>query len=95
MILLGFFKVTGHSMEPSISQHDKVLVSNVCFIIIKPKIGNIIAFKKNNKIFIKRIIKIKGEKYFVKGDNLRDSLDSDKFGWILKKDILGKVISKI
>jgi len=47
---------------------------------------------EESKFLIKRISKIDGEKYFVSGDNKKDSMDSRRFGWILKKDIIGKVI---
>ena len=81
-------------MEPGISMGENVLVSSIPFLIFRPKIGDIIAFKKEKKIFVKRIVKASGEKYFVKGDNEKDSLDSTKFGWINKKEIIGKVIFK-
>lgn len=84
--------IVGHSMEPFILAGSNVLVSNIPFIISKPKIGDIIAFQKENKVFIKRVVKISGGKYFVKGDNSKDSL---KIGWIDKKGIVGKVIGKI
>lgn len=79
-------------MEPIIFNGEHVLISSIPFLFSKPKVGNIIAFKKNKKIFVKRIAKISGEKYFVKGDNKKDSLD---IGWIERKVILGKVIGKI
>lgn len=83
-------------MEPALLNNSIVFVSSVPFLFLKPKIGNIVAFRQNKKIFIKRIIKINpsadGEKYFLKGDNEIDSLDSRKFGWINKKDIVGKII---
>lgn len=83
-------------MEPTISQGQTVLVSAVPYLFSKPKIGDIVAFKKNEKVFIKRINKIDpsadGEKYFVSGDNKNDSFDSRRFGWITKENILGKVV---
>ena len=86
-------------MEPNISFGQSVLVSNIPYIISKPKIGDIIAFKKKEKIFIKRIVKINpstdGNKYFALGDNKKDSLDSQEFGWVDRKEIVGKVIYKI
>ena len=83
-------------MEPAILDGQSVLASNIPYIISKPKIGDVIAFNKKGKIFIKRIVKINlsadGDKYFVAGDNKKDSLDSKKFGWIDRKQIVGKVI---
>ena len=52
---------------------------------------------EGSKFLIKRIARIDmsadGEKYFVSGDNREDSMDSRRLGWILKKDIIGKVVS--
>lgn len=93
MLLLSRFKIYGHSMEPTLLNGSIVLVSSIPYLVNKPKIGDIVAFRLNRKVLIKRIVKInKEEKYFVKGDNEKDSFDSAKFGWIKKKEIVGKVI---
>lgn len=98
-MLLARFLIVGHSMEPTLLDGKSVLISGVPFLFTKPKVGDIIAFKTNRKIYIKRIAKknssADGEKYFVKGDNKRDSVDSKNFGWIDRKEIIGKVIGKI
>ena len=86
------FKISGHSMEPLIKNGQTVLVSSIPYFFSKPKIGDIVAIRKEEKVFVKRIFKIDKEKYFVKGDNEKDSLDSRDFGWIEKKEILGKLI---
>ena len=82
-------------MEPIIHQNETVLVSSILYLFSKPRIGDIVAFRNKNSVFIKRIAKIDQRKYFVKGDNSRDSLDSRKIGWISRKEIVGKVIVKI
>lgn len=132
MLLLSRFKISGHSMEPTLLQGQTVLVSNIPYLLFKPKIGDIVLIRhsgkrsaprissqnlqrarrfwtrrvpygnpssqndEGNRFLIKRITKIDpsvdGEKYIVSGDNKKDSLDSRIFGWISKKDILGKVI---
>ncbi len=91
-MLLARFKVSGHSMEPRIKNGEEVLVTGIIYLFKKPKISDIVAFKKDKKVLIKRIIRIDGDKYFVAGDNTNDSLDSKTFGLISKKQILGKVI---
>jgi len=95
MFFLSRFTISGHSMEPTLSQGQTVLASFIPFLFSKPKVDDIVAFRKGEKMFIKRISKINGEKYFVSGDNKEDSMDSRRFGWILKKDIVGKVVYKI
>ena len=97
MLLLARFRIYGHSMEPIIKNGDVVLLSVIPYLFSKPKTSNIVAFidKKSKKFFIKRINKINRDKFFVKGDNEEDSLDSRKFGWIEKKEIVGKVIRNL
>lgn len=91
-MLLARLVISGHSMEPTILVGKSVLISKIPFLIFKPKTQDIIAFNKNKKIFVKRIVKIDRDKYFVKGDNAKDSLE---LGWIDRKDIVGKVLIKI
>lgn len=94
-MLLGKFKITGHSMEPFLLNNQTVLASSIPFIFSKPKTGDIVVFKYQNRCYIKRIRKVKNSKHFLIGDNIKDSLDSKKMGWIERKDIIGKVIYKI
>lgn len=93
-MLLSKIRVIGHSMEPSIKNGSSVLVSGIPYLFSKPKTYDIVAFREkiSKKIFVKRICKIHNEKYFVKGDNIKDSLDSRKIGWINRREIVGKVI---
>ena len=93
-MFLGKLRIIGHSMEPILSNKNLVLVSNFFYLFKEPKINDIVAFRFNNKIFVKRILKFKNKKYFLEGDNKADSLDSRSFGWFSKKEILGKVIFK-
>lgn len=95
MIPLFKFEIKGHSMEPTLLDGRIIFISSIPYLISRPKIGDMVAFRQKSKIFIKRLIKISNGNYFVKGDNTKDSLDSRNFGWISKKDIVGKVIGKI
>mgnify|MGYP001603666723 FL=1 len=83
-------------MEPTIKNGQSVLASSLPYFFSKPKMGDIVVFRKNERVLMKRITKIDqsddGKKYFVKGDNEKDSMDSKRFGWISKNDIIGKVI---
>lgn len=57
------------------------------------KVGDLVAFRKNGKAMVKRVRQMSSNRgIFVLGDNEKESTDSRKFGWIDKKDILGKVI---
>lgn len=91
-MILGKFRVVGHSMSPGIAESKEVLVSSIPYLLFEPKVGDIVAFKKGKNIFIKRIKKVKEDKYYLIGDNEKDSLDSRKFGSVYRKNIIGKVI---
>lgn len=90
-MLLGKLRILGHSMEPFIKNKNTVLISSLFFIFKEPKINDIVAFKDNNKIFVKRIKSVKNNKYFLIGDNHNDSYDSRKIGFVNRKNIIGKV----
>lgn len=86
-------------MLPTLKPGQDILV--LCWFF-KLKLGDLVAFKKDGKEMIKRIQKTddspgeasakRGRRIFVIGDNERESTDSRNFGWIDKKDIIGKVI---
>lgn len=95
MLLFSHFKIHGHSMEPTIKNGESVLASNIPYVFLKPKVGDIVVFKKEEKIFIKRIVKIDKDHYFVRGDDKKDSMDSRGFGWVERKEIVGKVVYRL
>lgn len=76
-------------MLPDLKTGQEVLVW--CWFY-KPKVGDIVVINKNSKDMIKRIHKVSGRKYFVQGDNKRESTDSRSFGSIDKSEIVGKVV---
>ncbi len=89
------FVVHGHSMEPTLREGDRVLALTWCYLLSKPKKGEIIVFKDaeqtHDKYIIKRISKVQGHSISVKGDNKHDSL---KLKAIKQLHIIGKVIRK-
>lgn len=95
MLLLSRFKISGHSMSPTFSEGENVLVSSLPLLFAKPRKGDVVVFEKYNRFYIKRIGKIKEEKYFLVGDNKKDSEDSRRFGSVAREQIKGKIIYKI
>lgn len=87
-MILGKFKVSGHSMEPYLKEGDQVIAFRFSGI----KKGDIVVFKHKSKTMIKRITRISQDSIHVQGDNKNDSLEINP---INKKDIIGKVILKI
>lgn len=88
------YKISGTSMEPTIAAGENVVVNRIAYIFKKPQKDDIIALHdpRDGKILIKRITKKERTKYFVEGDNKKKSTDSRVFGWIEKRDIIGRVI---
>lgn len=102
MIPLFKFEIKGDSMVPTFKENDVVLVNRLSYFLSKPKIGDLIVLKrglprhgKAGQYIIKRIAKIKNDRFFVIGDNKKESTDSRRFGWIDRKDIVGKILIKI
>ena len=73
---------------------ETVLVNRMSYLFKVPQKDDIIALKdpRDGKILIKRITKKSGTKFYVQGDNTSASTDSRVFGWIGKRDIIGKVV---
>lgn len=98
-MLLVHLKVEGHSMEPTILNGQSVFASSIPYLFVKPRIGDIAVvkqiYKYTSMLVIKRIREIKGNKFYVLGDNKLDSSDSRKYGWIDRDQIVAKVIYKI
>ncbi len=84
-------------MSPTIQSGQIVLANRLSYLLKLPAIQDVVALKdpRDGKILIKRIVKIKNKKYFVMGDNKSESTDSRAFGWITKKDIIGKVVHQL
>ena len=84
-------------MFPAYKSGEVVLVDCIVYKVFGLRVDNIIVLKHpyNNSYIIKRITKKNNNLYFVRGDNKNESTDSKNFGWISKKDIIGRVIMKI
>lgn len=78
-------------MSPHLNSGDLVII----FRTKNVKKNDVIVFDKSGDYFVKRVAEIKDSKFFLEGDNKKESIDSRKFGWIDKKDIVGKVVYKI
>ncbi len=87
-------KIKGNSMEPTFYEGDTVLVSRLSYLFKKPKIGDTVLLKRERYI-IKRITQVNCDQFFVEGDNKEESKDSRNFGWVLRKEIVGKVVLKL
>ena len=97
MGLIGFYKVTGKSMEPSYHEGDYLIVNRWAYCFTKPKKREVILLEdpRTGKAILKRIHAVKKQRYYVLGDNKNHSTDSRTFGWVDHPDILAKVFWRI
>jgi phage repressor protein C with HTH and peptisase S24 domain len=75
-------------MLPTYKPGDQVLTFNW----YSSKVGDVIVFKKDGMNMIKRVKKIENNKFYLEGDNQKES---SKIGWIEKKYLIGKVVGRI
>lgn len=87
---LYLYKVSGNSMEPAI--HEKDIIFVVHKSLAHFNIGNVVLFKKNSMLMVKRIKKVKMNEFEVEGDNISQSTDSRNFGPIRENEIIGRVV---
>jgi len=83
--------VRGFSMVPTLGDRDQLLISYGA----PYKVGDVIVFKHQSRIDIKRIENISNEGIFVVGDNELASLDSRSYGYISPGEVLGRAIFRI
>lgn len=76
-------------MEPGIPDQSIVVYSR---LDKNYKAQDIVIAKIDGKQVIKRISSIEGDKLFLLGDNLENSIDSRTFGTIDREQIKGRVI---
>lgn len=97
-VLLGvqIYFIPSMSMYPTLKPGDFVLADTWIYKTAEPQLNDVVLFKKNGVIFVKRVsIWSSGETnnndlYFVLGDHGKISYDSTSFGGVDKKNIVGR-----
>lgn len=84
------YEVVGHSMEPTLKDGSRVWANNWAYFFFRPKIGDIVVFRCDNKFLIKRVKLVSGNSLSLYGDN---SLDSQDFGEVPIFQVIGKILS--
>jgi len=81
-------------MEPTYLDGDRLFVCRFIYKFKEPKIGDVIVLKdpRTDRLILKRIKDIEGNKYVVYGDNPNESTDSREFGKVERDSIVGRVI---
>lgn len=88
---LSIFKVSGHSMAPTIKDGSLAVVWQWG---VTPKVGDILVYREGKEFWIKRVRSYRGKELTLLGDNSNDSLDSRKLGTVNIKNIYGRVLFK-
>jgi signal peptidase I len=88
-MLFSLIKTKGHSMEPKIKNGSFFIASNIPYKFTKPKVNDLVVFEYQNIFLVKKIVKINSNKYFIEGENKKDSL---KINDIIRDQIKAKVI---
>ena len=94
-IIFMFLTVSGRSMFPTLTEGEKL--TSVRSYLCKLNVGDIVVAKPyecDNRLVIKRIANIDGDHYFLLGDNPDESYDSRNYGWVSKKEIVAKVVTR-
>lgn len=102
--------VRGKSMGPAIPDGTHVLIHRFAHMFRSPQIGDVVTIlhPHEKRTLIKRIIALpgqwirtgeetyvlKGNEYFVMGDNFLESTDSRSFGPVTRGMIRGRVVAK-
>lgn len=86
------YKIYGDSMLPTLKEGYQVICYRWAYIKNSPKVGDVIVAKIKDLEIIKRVMLIRDEEVYLKGDNEKQSTDSRNFGWIHNRQIVGKII---
>jgi len=86
------FLVSGDSMKPTLENGQFVLVDPKPAVVSE---GDIVICRHPTMDLelVKRVMVLEEGRFFVQGDNVKESSDSRQFGWLTKEHICGKVVS--
>lgn len=94
----AFYHIPSPSMAPTLLVGDVVMVDTWLYKNEQPEVGDVVVIKrsKNSLVMAKRVAHInivdKSEtKLFLQGDNINQSIDSRRFGWVSNEYLIGKI----
>ncbi len=86
------YQVFGDSMIPTLKEGYEVICNRWAYLKTPPKVGDLVVAKIKDLEIIKRVMFVRDDEVYLKGDNEQQSTDSRNFGWINNRQIIGKAI---
>jgi nickel-type superoxide dismutase maturation protease len=86
------YKVFGDSMIPTLKEGNEVICYRWAYSKNPPKVGDLVVAKVKDLEIIKRVMLVRDDEVYLKGDNEHQSTDSRNFGWINNRQIVGKAV---
>ena len=88
--MIKIVKVDGNSMSPEFQSGDYMIVLKKPFFRLR--LGDNVLFKLGHmETMVKKIVRLESDQVFLEGSH-NHSFDSRNFGYVLKKNIIAKVI---
>jgi nickel-type superoxide dismutase maturation protease len=95
LLPLGRYQVEGESMLPEVSPGERVLVNKAAYWLGKPSSGDLVVLRDprdSNRLLLKRLAVLEGDRWHVVGANASASTDSRTFGTVGRESLVGKVL---
>jgi nickel-type superoxide dismutase maturation protease len=89
---LARYKVFGDSMLPTLKEGYEVICYLWAYHKTPPKVGDLVIAKIKHLEIIKRVMLVRDDEVYLKGDNEQQSTDSRNFGWINNRQVKGKAV---
>lgn len=86
------YRVFGDSMLPTLKEGDEVICYTWAYNKRSPKVDDLVVAKMKDLEIIKRVLFVRDNEVYLKGDNEQQSTDSRNFGWISTRQIVGKAV---
>lgn len=86
------YKIYGDSMIPTLKEGHEILCYKWAYAKNPPKVGDIVVARIKDLEIIKRVMFVRDDEVYLRGDNEQQSTDSRNFGWINNRQIVGKSV---
>ncbi len=93
--IFGFTVVQGESMAPTVKDRDKLFVNKICYLLDKPKVGDIIIFhppmeERRKEFFIKRVIAMENDEFLIEDGKVFINGKKIKENYIAKEQYIDR-----